>query len=440
MNSSGTIKKTSFVEFLGICCIFSVFLDKAIRGVLAFDLYYSYPIFLLFLIVLVIKNGHIVLLPRWFMIGCTIIFTCSLFVLLLNGLLGFEFWKQVFGILFTAFVYYNVLFVFNFNIKRIFDYYLKFAYWISLFGIVDNILHISGTHLTEALRMGPILYREYSIMGEPFYLALALTPAIAYYITYFKRTWKNEKARFLVILLCSLLTYSSIAVAGFAFSIFFSLYLNDFFNTRKNRLIIAPFLIIPLVLLINLTIENVQLINVRLVNTKDLFLSAGLKIQEAGKSNASTFSLYSNYLIARDSFFNDPLFGSGLGSHPLIYKETFLKYFPSSYLDTFGPQNQQDANSKFLRLMGETGLVGLGLFIFIYIRFFAKKSKMITEELKELGAINYAIFIYILLCLIRNGNYINIGFFLFLFMYFVSWKNIEIKSTLRVRYKTNVPA
>lgn len=421
-------RRTRLVEFLGICCIFSVFLDKAIRGVFAFDFYFNYPIFIAFLVAMMSQHGRIVLPPRWFWIGFSIIFTTSLLILSINGMLGFEFWKQVFGILFTSIVYYNVLFLYDFDVKRVFSFYLLFAYWVALFGVFDNLLHILGIHITQSLPLGPFLFREFSIMGEPFYLALALTPAVAYYTSNFNRTWKQQKKRFIIILICYLITYSSIAVAGLAFSILFALYINDFFSLRKNRLIAAPLIILPLFLLFNLLIENVKLINVRLVHTRDLFFSEGLNAQAAGHSNSSTFSLYSNYIIARDSFVKEPLFGSGLGSHPLIYKETFLKYFPSVYLDMFGAQNQQDANSKFLRLMGETGLVGLLVFFIAYLGFFARKSKMKTENLKELGAINYAVFIYILLCLIRNGNYINVGFFLFFFLYYITWKSINVSS------------
>jgi hypothetical protein len=411
-------------ELLGILCICSIFVDMAIRRVLPFDFYFYYPVFLLFLISMFSTRGHIALPPRWFTLGFGLICVASIFKLLETGLLGFEFWKQVFGIVFSAIVYYNVLYVFEFDVKRIFNYYLKFAYWVALFGIFDNILHIAGIHITKTIGEG-FQYRAHSIMGEPFYLALALTPGIAYYMSYFKRAWREKKREFLALLLCYLITYSSIAVAGLALSVVFALYLNDFFDVRKNRLAFAPLLILPLVLLINFLIENVELINARFNDTTELFLSTELQTREAGNVNSSTFALYSNYIIARDSFLEDPLFGSGLGSHPLIYNATFLEYFPRSFLDKYGAQNQQDANSKFLRLMSETGLTGLVLFMTAFLGFFAPKKRVTTEPLKELAAINYAIFIYILLCLIRNGNYINVGFLLFFFMYYVTWKVIR---------------
>jgi hypothetical protein len=418
--------KYTFSEYLAILCIFSVFLDKAIRGVLPFDLYYSYPVFLLFLFSQLIQTGKLALFPRWFSVGIGLIFLASLFITWYKGLLGFEYIKQVLGILFSSFTYYNILYVLRFNISRIFHYYLLFAFWVSVHGIIDNALHYVGIHLTTVNHAGPGMYREYGVMGEPFYLALALTPAVVYYLCYFIRTWQKTKFRFLIILLCYFATYSSIALLGLVLGVLISLYINDYFNARRNKLMLIPVLILPVFFLINFLIENIQLINARFYDTVSLFLSNEIQAKEAGKSNSSTFALYSNYAIARDSFVESPLFGSGLGSHPLIFVQTFKKYFPSNYLLMYGSQNQQDANSKFLRLMSETGLTGLILFFYAFIKFFAPKRLMKTSRFKELGIINYSIFVYIILGLIRNGNYINIGFFLFFFIYWISYRQISV--------------
>ncbi|PVD52033.1 hypothetical protein DC498_11630 [Terrimonas sp.] len=426
-------RSKTFTEWLAVACIFSVFLDKALRGILPFDFYYYYPIFILFLISLFLQTGKITSPPRWFITGTLIIFVFGFFITWYKDLLGFEFIKQVFGIVFTSLVYYNALYILKFDIKKIFNYYLLFAFWVALHGVIDNLLHYAGVHLTTVNLTGG-LYREYGIMGEPFYLAIALTPAIVYYLCYFNTAWRNAKFRFLTTILCYLLTYSSIAILGFVLGVFFALYINDFFNTRKGKLILVPVVIAPVIFFVSFLVDNISLINARFYDTTSLFLSSEIKAKEAGKSNSSTFALYSNYAIARDSFIESPLFGSGLGSHPLIYKETFLKYFPSNYLLIYGAQNQQDANSKFLRLMSETGLVGLMLFIYAFIHFFAPKRKMNSPTLKNLGAINYSIFVYIMLCVIRNGNYINIGFFLFFFIYYMTWSKIA-KSSVKLPAK-----
>ncbi|KYP15140.1 O-antigen ligase family protein, partial [Flavihumibacter sp. CACIAM 22H1] len=372
--------KLDITEKLAVLCIFSIFLDKAIRGAgIPFDFYYYYIAFLAFLIALIYKGRKISLPPRWFNWSVFVIALCSVFVASYKGLLGFEFLKQLIGILFSALVYYNVLLVFRFDIRKVFNYYLFFAFWVALHGVVDNILHLAGIHLTPYSVAGPLTIREYGIMGEPFYLAMAITPAIAYYTCYFKRTWKQEKFRYIILLTCYLVTYSSTALMGIGLSVFFALYLNNFFNLRSNRIVAAPLLILPIVLLIINLIDTVTLFNKRYYDTTSLFLSAEIDVKEAGKSNSSTFALYSNYVIARDSFLESPLFGSGLGSHPLIYEKTFLKYFPPNYLKGYGAQNQQDANSRFLRLLSETGLVGLTLFMVFLFYYFAPKSAIRSE-------------------------------------------------------------
>lgn len=425
------MKPPRHLEILAMLCIFSVFLDKAIRGGLPFDLYYYYPIFVLFLMAQLSYFKRIFLPPRWFNWSVLIVSIISLIVTSLNGIVGFELLKQFIGIFFTAIVYYNVFYVFNFNIKRVFDIYLKFSFYVAAFGIVNNLLHIAGIHITNLYPTGTIFYREVSIMGEPFYLTLALTPALIFYLINFKEFWNNYKTKIVTILICYLLTFSSIAVAGLSIGIIISLYLNNFFSVRSNRFALLPILIIPLFFIISFFINNIELLNARFYDTTRLFLSSQIMVEEAGKANSSTFALYSNYVIARDSFFKNPLFGSGLGSHPIIYYETFISYFPSKYLSMYGAQNQQDANSKFLRLLSETGLLGLTLFLIAYFKFLIPKKNIRTPDQKLLASINYSIFVYILLCLIRNGNYINIGFFLFFFIYyvtFVQFKNLTTKS------------
>ena len=97
--------KMGFLEFMAICCVFSVFLDKAIRGVFAFDFYYNYVVLIIFLLTVLIKKGMLALPPKWFLIGTLSIFVSSIFILLVTNRMGFEFWKQVFGIVFTSISY-----------------------------------------------------------------------------------------------------------------------------------------------------------------------------------------------------------------------------------------------------------------------------------------------------------------------------------------------
>jgi len=417
-----TKKKVTFLSFLSTLVIFSIFFDRALRGVLPFDFYYYYPVFILFLIAVVFKFGRIWMTPRWFNIGTLFIIGGSMIGGIIRNTLGFEFIKQVFGIYFTSIVYYNLIRVYNFDLKEIFKVYLRAAAYCAIFGVFDNILHIAGIHLTTVNQTGPFMYREYAFMGEPFYLTLALTPAIFYYIMHFKEAITYKKVHFFFLVLCYLLTYSSTAVTGLILAGVLYLHNNGYLGGRGGKFILLPLLVVPMFLIVSSVIKNVDLVNARFNDSFNLFFSTEIKTEEARSANSSTFALYSNYIVARDSFLENPLTGSGLGSHPLIYQESFKKYFPVEYLRAFGAQNQQDANSKFLRLMSETGLIGLVTFLVAFFRFKIPRRYYDQPLYRDLVIINHGIFIYIFLCLMRNGNYINIGFFLFFFLYYYTWK------------------
>ena len=140
--------------------------------------------------------------------------------------------------------------------------------------------------------------------------------------------------------------------------------------------------------------------------------------------NSSTFALYTNYIIAENSFLRNPTSGSGLGSHVINYENTFTDFFDEIFLETYGSFNKQDANSLFLRLMSEMGLVGLFLIFLFVFKFFLSRKWLQYPKLAPIVLMNQGIFIMMILRLIRTGNYIGNGFFFFFFLYWASWKVI----------------
>jgi hypothetical protein len=159
---------------------------------------------------------------------------------------------------------------------------------------------------------------------------------------------------------------------------------------------------------------------VRVDDTLEMFRTDDgvVDVKKMSKVNSSTFALYTNYIIAKESFQRNPLFGSGLGSHPINYDITFAKYFPADFAERFGSFNKFDANSLFLRLMSETGIFGLFMLFLFLFRFFMGKKHMGSPQLREMNIVNQGIFILIIVRLIRTGSYFGNGFFLFIFMYY----------------------
>lgn len=93
----------------------------------------------------------------------------------------------------------------------------------------------------------------------------------------------------------------------------------------------------------------------------------------------------------------------------------------------YGIFNTADANSLFVRLMSETGLMGLGLFFTFLFKNLTGRSGYDDPETRDYTLLNQGIFIWFVVRLVRTGNYFGNGFFLFFFMYYFSKKFIDRK-------------
>ncbi|MGB0165238.1 MAG: hypothetical protein ACPF8V_00155 [Luteibaculum sp.] len=132
--------------------------------------------------------------------------------------------------------------------------------------------------------------------------------------------------------------------------------------------------------------------------------------------NSSSFAWYSNLIIALKSVEISPILGSGIGTHPVNFERFFDLYFPREYHIIYGDLNSKDANSLLNRLLSETGYLGITLFIlFTLVNLMAFRAN--AETPKVLVKINIAIFIFLVMRLLRTGNYISQAFPLFLVLY-----------------------
>src|SRR5690606_15897113 len=133
------------------------------------------------------------------------------------------------------------------------------------------------------------------------------------------------------------------------------------------------------------------------------------------KYHGSSVILYNNFHIAVENFKRNPIFGTGLGSHPTA----FDKYSLTKNVSTAGfDLNKQDANAMFNRLLSETGLFGLGLFIFFILFRFVRKDR--SEN--KLWIISSACLVVILINMGRQGHYFLAGFPFYFWMFYAAWK------------------
>ena len=109
----------------------------------------------------------------------------------------------------------------------------------------------------------------------------------------------------------------------------------------------------------------------------------------------------------------NPLFGTGLGSHQYI----FNKYDLSSRIGNEYNTNTTDANSMLLRIISETGLFGI-IFIYLFIKnnYVRMRNSIHSDDYHWL--ISNAVLILILIQLARQGNYTFGGFMAYMWLYY----------------------
>ena len=138
--------------------------------------------------------------------------------------------------------------------------------------------------------------------------------------------------------------------------------------------------------------------------------------------NSSSFVLYNNYHIAFENFKDNPIAGTGLGSHAVAFEKYSLTKQAGILNIEF---NKSDANSMFLRLLSETGLIGI-LFILIFIfKFYVIRSKIHPES--NHWIVGSAVLVIIILYLLRQGNYFINGFPIFMWIYYYNYVDFKYK-------------
>jgi hypothetical protein len=173
------------------------------------------------------------------------------------------------------------------------------------------------------------------------------------------------------------------------------------------------FVSIPLgILLFNVMYDNVRDFRERYDSLVDLFSTGQFVL---GKTHGSSFILYNNYRVAVSNMKSHFLFGTGLGSHPTAFE----KYSIAKDIKVYGFNlNSADANSMLLRLMSETGLFGVSIFLILIVKCYVKRQ---DNDPSYYWLISNSILVMILLNLFRQGHYFLNGFPFFVILYYYNW-------------------
>ena len=418
--------RTTSRQVINYIAVFIVFSDALVfRNILPFmELRGSYFLMALVLVLCIpLLRGVCFNRTFLFLFGAVIVFSlCNIYVAKDTFLL---LTKQVIGVFGNALVFYLLMKVNRYDVKRLFKVYLNLAFLVGLIGLFQEMSFLSGFRAGYDFSYMLPSWRLYlseagflkisSIMSEPASFCYVMMPAFFAALTSFsKSNFKFlNKSRSLVIILSVVLSFSLVGYIGMVFSFMLLL-----FNYTKIRYLVVGTVLASIIMFF--AYDNVADLKTRVDDSINAF-AGKTKLEE---TNLSTFTLFSNALVAWESFKDNPVFGSGLGSHRISHDRYMEKVVDVSavmanYKYTF--LNKGDASSLFLRLLSETGLLGL-LFIFCFVfRFWTLKK---NDKSGFLWIVSNAILAVFLIRAIRGGHYFVGGTFFFMWLYYFAGKSV----------------
>ena len=391
----------------------SIFVNSVVLFNNPFEFYLGYLIYIVLLPVFIFRYGiHRNLFYIFF-----ILFLTGVFNIILGNNTVALFLKVFTGLSLSYFFYYYVLREYDFSIEQLFRWYLYGCYLVSLIGILQFISFQlgfkPGYDYSWILNKGGVAYggnfgiRINSIFSEPTYLASTLSASffIALYNMFRKENYYLSKFQGSVIIVAYLLSFSGVGQLG--------IFLCVVLLAVNYGLIRYVLVVIPAALIMfNFLYENVGEFRERYDGLTALWSGEEFKL---GKTHGSSFILYNNYHVATENFKTNFLFGSGIGSHPVA----FDKYSLARGFKVYGFNlNAADANSMLLRLISETGIFGVSIFLIIIFKCYVLRNEY-DESYHWL--VSNSILVMLLLNLFRQGHYFLNGFPFFVILYYYNW-------------------
>ncbi len=337
-----------------------------------------------------------------------------------------QFLKIFVGFFLAVVFYHYVIEMFEGNVQKLFLYYMKGAVIVSAIGIIQVISYqvnfVPGYNYGWLLNkwsvtQGGFGIRMNSIFSEPSYFAAVIAPAFfvaIYNISSNKKLFIDRK-RSILVAIAYLLTFSSLGIFGVYLAILLLLLNLGFF---RYAILFAPIFYYSF----NYSYENIPEFRERFDGTFEIFSTQDFRNTEI---HGSSFVLYNNYHVALENFKRNPIFGTGLGSHPTAFEKYSLTKLEGVIENDF---NKQDANSMALRLMSETGLYGLIFMLVFIVKCWIFKPRAAETEV---WVMSNALILIILLYLFRQGHYFLNGFPFFLWLFYYTWKDNKAKKAAR---------
>ena len=316
----------------------------------------------------------------------------------ISGVVGIErgtdtaalFSKELLGITFSAMYFCAFARLMDFDVERCFRAYARVAYGIAVLGILFLPFQIALLHQP----------RLQSILTEPAVFAEICLPAFFYYADRWQRGTGGGK-KLIVFVLAFALAQSSVGFLGILFGMFL----------LGKRYQYGKWVFPLLILLVGLGLYAASS-EFKLRFSDTLKSISSFEIKDV---NISTFVFVSNVFVTEQVLLEHPWMGGGLGSH-FISHQRFLGDLADVEIfneDGVTELNAYDANSLFLRVLSEMGILGI-----LLVFWFIWRYRVPGTDTRAI--ICQGILIYFVIKLLRGGVYFNPEQFFFIVVYAVN--------------------
>lgn len=332
----------SWSEIFIVLAVFTKELGSRNDFGIDFD-YLGYPFFILYFLFFITKIIHDNAAPK--AVFLYLIASSLVSVVVLN-VPPDGFLKQIIPLIIILTVTFTVLT--KSNINKVFVLYVNVTLVTAVLGIIQVILSFNGIQvlIKEPGRLDSIAY-------EPSHYAAILMPALVY--TYINL--KKYLVSFIIMLVALLLTFNLtcyiVFLAIFTFATFHPLYV----------LITVP---VAYYLFFSVLPTFSKNFSHRFQDTYSTITGEREVLGVNTYINTTTLSLYSNLEVAKYSVSKNPITGSGLGGHEVMY---FRRFEGTAFQYNFNyGVNAKSAHSLSIRILSELGLVGSILYLFMIVK------------------------------------------------------------------------
>ncbi|MDP2388406.1 MAG: O-antigen ligase family protein [Bacteroidota bacterium] len=329
------------------------------------------------------------------------------------------------GLLLSCSFYYYVFVHYNYNTIKLFKLYINGALICCYIGLIQTVSFLikfgPGYNFLwifnkwNILEGGLVGIRVNSIFSEPSQFAIVVSPLIflSLYNLLTRKFFLLSKVNCFVVLLSLVLSTSSTGYLGFLIS---GILIAINYKKILDVFVILGLLSFGVVFLYN----NVDDFRSRADAYLNIINKDKLTLDDI---NSSSFVQYNNFHVATTSFLNHPIGGTGMGSYSFAYEKYSLTKDSDFIIKTGFDFNSQDANSLFLRVLTEMGIIGVLFLLILVFKCFVIKENVGSDNISWL--LSSSILVIILLYFFRQGNYFLNGFPFFVWLYYYNWVNFK---------------